>query len=177
MTKKKAVITTGVAPSKAMIDKSRAGFAAAIKAGHVNKVPTTATIAAMKEARTISSTLHKPVLTEAPPKSLLQRAHDTIHGQRQLDYGDKLQNFSQIAMIFQGMLAHKLLPSAKITPEDVALLMIGVKASRLAKSPTHTDSWLDIAGYAGCADHLQQERLAGVHLLGATVDTNDPDFQ
>ena len=149
----------GVMPSKALMDKSRVGFAAAIKAANA----------------TIPSSAFTAGLTEEPPKSLLQRAHETIHGQRQLDYGDKLQNFAQIAMIWQGMLAHKLLPSARITPEDVALLMIGVKASRLAKSPTHTDSWLDIAGYAGCADHLQQERAAGAYLSGAIVDANDPD--
>lgn len=110
--------------------------------------------------------------TPAPqtPKSLLQQAHDTIHGARQQDYGDKLQNFSQIAMIWQGLLAHKLGATSTITPEDVALCMIGVKMSRLAKSPDHFDSILDIAGYAGCYAHLQEERTNGVELAGAIFD-------
>ena len=102
--------------------------------------------------------------------SLLQRAESTITGQRQTDYGDKRQNFTQIAMMLQGLLAPKLLPTSRITPEDVALIMIMVKAARLAKSPDHNDSWLDIAGYAGCADILQEERSDGKPLLGATVD-------
>lgn len=109
-------------------------------------------------------------VTEAK-KGMLQRAHETINGPRQQDYGDKLQNFSQIAMLFQGTLATKLLPSAQITPEDVALLMMQVKIARLAKSPDHKDSILDVAGYAGCYDHLQEERSDGAYLDGAIYDS------
>lgn len=109
--------------------------------------------------------------SKQPPAqlTLLQRAEALIHGQRQADYGNKLQNFSQTANIWTGLLAHKL--TADITPEDVALLMIGLKMSRLAKSPGHKDSILDIAGYAGCMDILQAERDAGTELLGVTVDS------
>lgn len=105
-----------------------------------------------------------------PPKSMLQQAHDIIHGARQADYGDKLQNFSQIAMIWQGILAPKLGETATITAEDVALCMIGVKMARLSKSPDHFDSILDVAGYAGCYAHLQEERVNGTQLIGATFD-------
>lgn len=109
--------------------------------------------------------------TQQPKKSLLYRAQELIQGSRQQDYGDKLQNFSQIAMLWQGTLATKLQPGEKITPEDVALCMIQVKIARLAKSPDHEDSLLDIAGYAGCMSYLQQERKGGTELLGATVDS------
>lgn len=115
---------------------------------------------------------HKVLNTTAKetPKSLLQRAHETINGQRQQDYGDKLQNFAQTAMIWQGILAPKLQETATITPEDVALLMIALKMSRLSKTPDHKDSILDIAGYAGCMDILQEDRDTGKKLLGATFD-------
>ena len=103
-------------------------------------------------------------------KPMLHQAQDLIHGQRQADYGDKLQNFSQIAMLWQGTLAHKLAPGQAITPEDVALCMMQVKIARLAKSPDHKDSILDIAGYSGCYDYLQAERAEGATLLGATID-------
>ena len=43
-----------------------------------------------------------------------------------------------------------------LTAEDVALLMIQVKASRLANLPTHEDSWIDIAGYVNCVSQIQQ---------------------
>ena len=105
------------------------------------------------------------------PKTMLHQAADIIAGARQTDYGDKLQNFSQIAMLWQGTLATKLDPDAKITPEDVALCMIQVKIARLAKSPDHKDSILDVAGYSGCYDILQNERAEGRELIGATVDS------
>lgn len=104
------------------------------------------------------------------PEPLLHQAQALIHGQRQQDYGDKLTNFSQVSMMWQGYLAPKLLPESRITPEDVTFLMIQLKLARLSKSPDHRDSILDVAGYAGCADYLQQERAAGAALPGAVRD-------
>lgn len=103
-------------------------------------------------------------------KPLLQRANELIGGDRQSDYGNKLQNFSQIAMLWQGTLAAKLAPASIITAEDVALCMMQVKIARLVKSPDHEDSILDVAGYAGCYEAVQLERKAGYQLLGATED-------
>ena len=105
-------------------------------------------------------------------KPLLQRANELIGGDRQKDYGAKLQNFSQIAMLWQGTLAAKLQPGMKITAEDITLCMIQVKIARLAKQPDHEDSILDVAGYAGCYEALQLERLdpANYKMLGATED-------
>lgn len=103
-------------------------------------------------------------------KPMLHAAQDLIQGDRQQDYGNKLQNFSQIAMLWQGTLAMKLAPGQRITPEDVALCMMQVKIARLAKSPDHKDSIVDVAGYAGCYDILQDERVAGVALPGVIVD-------
>lgn len=107
---------------------------------------------------------------ELKPLSLLQEAEMLINGQRQQDYGDKLKNFAHSAMILTGILAHKLHDA--ITPEDVATIMIGMKLARASKTPSHRDSWLDIAGYAGCVDSLQIERRAGYELPGIVEDTN-----
>lgn len=104
---------------------------------------------------------------------LLQIADATIHGPRQDEYGDKRQNFAQIAMLWQGLLAHKLPAGTAITPEDVALCMIAVKMARLAKSPDHLDSQVDVAGYIGCYNLLQEERILKKPLLGATNDARD----
>ena len=117
--------------------------------------------------KTKSITVNVPLSTIS---TLAYNAHDVVTGQREADYGDKLTNFTQIAMLFQGTLATKLLPGARITPEDVALLMMQVKIARLAKSPDHKDSILDVAGYAICYDELQLQRLAEVPLPGAIVD-------
>jgi len=107
---------------------------------------------------------------QCAPAPMLYRAQSLIEGDRQQDYGDKLQNFSQIAMLFQGSLAMKLQPNARITPEDVAILMMQVKIARLAKSPDHKDSIMDVAGYAGCFSILQDERAQERKLPGAIVD-------
>lgn len=104
-------------------------------------------------------------------KPMLHRAEDTINGPRQNDYGDKLVNFAQIANLWTGTIGHKLQVGRPITPEDVALCMIQVKVARLAKSPDHQDSILDIAGYAGCYDKLQDERKAGATIPGALRDS------
>lgn len=115
--------------------------------------------------------------TSASPNAedvpMLHKAEELINGARQQDYGDKLQNFSQIAMLWQGLLATKLQFGTFITAEDVALCMMAVKMARLAKSPDHSDSILDVAGYAGCYDKLQQERKKGVKLEGAICDTRN----
>lgn len=110
------------------------------------------------------------VPTNPNSTTILLRADETIHGPREEEYGNKLQNFTQIAMLFQGTLATKLKLGSCITPDDVALLMMQVKIARLAKTPNHKDSILDIAGYAGCMDELQLQRDSGLELLGATVD-------
>jgi uncharacterized protein YmfQ (DUF2313 family) len=105
-----------------------------------------------------------------PDQSILAIAEGLVNGQRQQDYGDKLQNFSQISMLWQGYLAMKLGPDARITPEDVAMMMMLVKMARLAKSPDHLDSLVDIAGYARCMDMLQIERKNLTVLPGALRD-------
>ena len=141
-----------------------------------DSAPNATTVAAMQEARSMPYANPEQVYKamgldkQLEKKGLLQRAHETITGPRQADYGDKLQNFSQIAMLFQGTLATKLLPDSTITAEDVALLMMQVKIARLAKSPDHKDSILDVAGYAGCYDLLQEERANGYELKGGTYD-------
>jgi len=111
----------------------------------------------------------KPTTLGETPKSMLQQADDLINGQRQKDYGDKLRNFTQIAMGMQMVLAAKLLPGAIITANDVALLMIQVKIARLAKSPDHKDSQIDVAGYIGCMDKLQNEPIGQEDALDQAI--------
>ena len=121
----------------------------------------------MSKAKPPTANPKDPVV---PHNGILAEAEALVNGQRQADYGDKLQNFSQIAMLWQGYLAMKLRPVCAITPEDVSMMMILVKMARLAKSPDHGDSLVDIAGYARCMDMLQQERKNHVILQGALID-------
>ena len=94
----------------------------------------------------------------------LHKAYDVsgISGARGNTYGSADENFQRIANLMTAQLGLvDELPNSgcltrPLTVEDVALLMIHVKASRLANMPTHEDSWIDIAGYVNCASQIQQ---------------------
>ena len=79
-------------------------------------------------------------------ENILQEAERIVNGPRASDYGDARENHQRIADIWSAVLG------AKVTPEQVVMCMIGVKLARLANTPDHRDSWVDIAGYVGVYD-------------------------
>lgn len=93
---------------------------------------------------------------------LAEVAFSTVTGARQSEYGDKLANFTQIALAFDAILARKLLPGQHITPLDVAWLMMQVKLVRLAHMPGHKDSLLDVVGYAMCAEAIKHSEAGDI---------------
>ena len=46
-----------------------------------------------------------------------------------------------------------------VDPEQVALCMAGIKIARLIQTPTHADSWLDLAGYAAVGSECAKAAL------------------
>jgi hypothetical protein len=80
-------------------------------------------------------------------KTILDEAASAVDGSRQENYGHPAINFSRIAEYWTTHLKSKLNGSA-LLPEDVAAMMILLKVARLANSPSHRDSIVDIAGYA-----------------------------
>lgn len=83
-----------------------------------------------------------------PKKSFLEKAHHAIHGERKDTYGPARENHQNIADLWSVILGYP------VTPEQVVLCMIQVKAARLINSPNHEDSWVDIAGYVGVKDKM-----------------------
>lgn len=73
---------------------------------------------------------------------LLDTAKATVTGENQQSYGD-------IAKLWSIVL------DKEITPGQVAQCMILLKLARLMKSPKHTDSIVDIAGYAACLAEIE----------------------
>lgn len=67
---------------------------------------------------------------------------------RGLNYGSPEDNFGRIAKLWAAYLGHP------VSTHDVANLMVLMKVARLQNSPTHLDSWTDIAGYAACGANL-----------------------
>lgn len=75
----------------------------------------------------------------------LREAARIISGERDKQYGGPEENFTRIAKVWSVILG------VEVTSEDVAMCMVGVKVARYAsKSGFQPDTWIDIAGYAGC---------------------------
>jgi len=82
---------------------------------------------------------------ELPRIEALREAAKIIAGERDAQYGGPEENFTRISKIWSVIL------NTEVTPEDVAMCMVGVKMSRYAAgSGFQADTWIDVAGYAGC---------------------------
>lgn len=83
--------------------------------------------------------------TVLPRVDALRTAAGIIAGERDVQYGGPEENFTRISKIWS------VIVGVEITPEDVAMMMVGLKVARYAsKSGFQPDTWIDIAGYAGC---------------------------
>lgn len=89
-----------------------------------------------------------------PDRSILADAEAAVYGPREADYGHPRQNFTRTAILWHGVLLDKLAEGETITPEDVALCMVGVKLAREVHQPKR-DNRVDGAGYFACLDRLE----------------------
>tara|TARA_Y100000992_G_C21095735_1_gene410151 strand:+ start:221 stop:499 length:279 start_codon:yes stop_codon:yes gene_type:complete len=81
--------------------------------------------------------------------SILIEAARLVDGDRQQDYGHPQDDFKRIATIWSTLLENKL--NVDLTASEVGAMMIALKLSRTAFK-NKRDNWIDIAGYAHCAD-------------------------
>lgn len=79
---------------------------------------------------------------------VLDIAKELVFGARAQEYGPPKENFERIATIWS------LIMKTKVTAAQVALCMMGLKMTRLMETENHPDSWIDIAGYAGCGGEI-----------------------
>jgi hypothetical protein len=90
-------------------------------------------------------------------EDMLRQAATLVGGQRAKDYGDKTENHQRIADLWNYWImnrpGHRL---AQITAYDVAMMMVLMKISRLMHTPGHSDSHVDIAGYASIAEEISR---------------------
>ena len=80
---------------------------------------------------------------------LLKKSLDAVT-QRDEKYGDVKTNFKQIADFWSLHLRNAHGMSVELTPSDVVAMMVLLKVARLAHTPDHLDSLVDIAGYSAC---------------------------
>lgn len=70
------------------------------------------------------------------------------NGQRRQDYGGVEESFERIAKLWSVVIG------TDVTAEQVALCMVQLKLARLFVTPNHTDSWVDIIGYAALGGQI-----------------------
>ena len=78
----------------------------------------------------------------------LDKAKETINGQRAKDYGDAFENHVKIAEGWNIIVRAAMNDRGYLTEQHVILMMDWVKTSRLLNCLDHDDSWLDKAGYS-----------------------------
>lgn len=81
---------------------------------------------------------------------VLSAAEDAVMGPRENSYGSPQANFDTIAKYWS------LVFGVDVTAPQVAAAMICLKLARLETTPTHDDSWVDIAGYAACGSEVAE---------------------
>ena len=82
-------------------------------------------------------------------QSILVEAARLVDTDRANDYGDPRDDFKRIATIWSTLLENKL--NTDLTSDEVGAMMIALKLSRSVYNKKR-DNWIDIAGYAHCAD-------------------------
>lgn len=91
-------------------------------------------------------------------KSVLQEAEELIHGARQQTYDHPYIDFGRTAKMLSGLLKSKLKDDVEIEIEDVPLIMVCVKLSRLMATPGHRDSMVDGPGYFGTYEMVMDKK-------------------
>lgn len=94
-----------------------------------------------------------------PRGDLLLDAERIVNGDRNVDYGDPIDDFRRTAAFWteylRGVRARRQtrgeVSNDELEPHDVANMMMLLKISRATWSPAKYDNLLDIAGYAACS--------------------------
>ncbi len=87
--------------------------------------------------------------------TILEEAAGLIYGDRQQQYGNAAENFSDIALLWAPIIGKD------IGPEAAALCLLQLKVARAIRDvredrPIKRDTIVDLAGYAGCIEKIQK---------------------
>ena len=86
-------------------------------------------------------------------ETILEEADRIVNGDRRNSYGSPAKNFGRTASIWSGIL------DVAITPEQVALCMIGLKIAREVHKPSR-DNLTDQIGYILCLENILKEKAS-----------------
>lgn len=93
--------------------------------------------------------------SNTPPKSILEEAQEIIYGDREKTYGSPDKNLKLIAEYWTTYINHKRGEIVDLDVNDVCVMMVLLKLSRLSNSPDHRDSKVDTAGYIALMQRVQ----------------------
>lgn len=85
------------------------------------------------------------------------KASELVGGDRDRQHGQKRDNFTRIATVWNAWLAIRRDPAAPLDAHDVGVLMVLMKAARTQSGAVNLDDYVDMAGYAGCAGEVATE--------------------
>ena len=99
-----------------------------------------------------------PVKNDNAQSNILTEANAIIYGDREKTYGSPAKNLETIAKYWTAHLQArgKLVEDERLTIDDVALMMTGLKLARLGNDTRHRDSQVDACGYLGLLERVQQ---------------------
>lgn len=80
---------------------------------------------------------------------ILAETEAIINGKRNVDYGDPVQDFTTTAQFWETYLRRITARRGelKLSPHDVAAMMMLLKLARLTWTPNEKDHWKDAIGY------------------------------
>jgi hypothetical protein len=94
-------------------------------------------------------------IDETAPEDILQEALRITTGDRNVQYGDPLQDFTRTAQLWTALFGRHF------SAHEVALAQIALKLSRICWSPGKRDHWVDVAGYARCGHRCTDALVCG----------------
>lgn len=85
---------------------------------------------------------------------ILATADNAVSRDRNATHGEPENSFAQIAAVWSALIG------VPITPEQVTILLTGLKAVRAWHNPGHLDNWVDMCGYPACGGEIATEASA-----------------
>jgi len=106
--------------------------------------------------RTVDKKMEAPV---TPRVEMLLETIELVSQNRNIDYGEPVQNMARTAEILAAYMGDRT--GRSLEAQDVAVFGIILKLGRLAENPLHKDSVLDIAGYASILFECIEKEKSG----------------
>lgn len=79
---------------------------------------------------------------------ILQTASVYVTKDRAATHGDAEDSFAALAAVWSARIG------VPLRPDQVAIMLIDLKAVRAWDNPSHIDNWIDIAGYSACGGEI-----------------------